>query len=71
MTMLDKVSTFEFESVFDVLDVGIIVLDSQTRVVVWNNWIADVSRISKESALGKNIFDIFPSLRRYSFAGGD
>ena len=30
----------ELASVFDALDVGIIILDRQTRVVVWNDWIA-------------------------------
>jgi transcriptional regulator with PAS, ATPase and Fis domain len=61
--MLSKVPTFEFEAVFDALDVGIVVLDSHGSIIVWNDWLAGVSRISKESALGKNLCDLFPSLR--------
>jgi PAS domain S-box-containing protein len=61
--MLDDVSEFEFGSVFDALDVGIVVLDGQGCIVGWNDWIARASRHSEQSVLGKNLFDIFPSLR--------
>ena len=53
---------FELETVFDALDVGVVVLDGQSRVVGWNNWIAAASRVSKASALGQAIGDLFPSL---------
>jgi PAS domain S-box-containing protein len=61
--MLGKVPTFEFESVFDTLDVGIIVLDDHACVIGWNAWIADVSRIPRQSAVGRDLCDLFPSLR--------
>jgi len=61
--MLDKVTTFDFESAFNTLDVGIIVLDSRARVVGWNDWIANASQIPKLSAIGKELSDVFPSLR--------
>jgi PAS domain S-box-containing protein len=61
--MLDKLSTLEFEPVFDALDVGIVVLDSHGRIVAWNDWLVRVSLISRETALGKSLFDLFPSLR--------
>jgi PAS domain S-box-containing protein len=61
--MLDDVSEFEFGSVFDALDVGIVVLDGHGCIVGWNDWIARTSRHSEQSVLGKSLFDIFPSLR--------
>jgi PAS domain S-box-containing protein len=61
--MLGNVSTFESEPLFDALDVGIVALDSRGCIFIWNDWIAAVSRISKESALGRNLCDVFPSLR--------
>ena len=61
--MLDDVSELEFGSVFDALDVGIVVLDGQGCIVGWNDWIARASRHSEQSVLGKNLFDIFPNLR--------
>ncbi|MGZ3352459.1 MAG: PAS domain-containing protein, partial [Xanthobacteraceae bacterium] len=59
LAMLDDV----FGSVFDALDVGIVVLDGQGCIVGWNDWIARLTRRSEQSVLGKNLFDIFPSLR--------
>ena len=38
-------------------------LDSHSSIIVWNDWLSGVSRISKELALGKNLCDLFPSLR--------
>ena len=40
--MLGDVTEFDLASVFDGLDVGIIVLDDRCRVVGWNDWIAMV-----------------------------
>jgi PAS domain S-box-containing protein len=61
--MLDDVSGFDAEWIFDALDVGIIVLDRQVRIVGWNNWIARVSRVSPQDALGKSLYELFPNLQ--------
>ena len=60
--MLDHAKTVEFESVFDALDVGIIILDTQGCVVGWNDWVASASHIVKGSALGKTLTEVFPKL---------
>jgi PAS domain-containing protein len=54
--MLDDVSELEFGSVFDALDVGIVVLDGQGCIVGWNDWIARASRHSEQSVLGKSLY---------------
>jgi PAS domain S-box-containing protein len=61
--MLGKVARFEFDAMFNALDVGIVVLDSHDCIVAWNDWLAGVSGIPEESALGRSLFDLFPSLR--------
>ncbi len=61
--MLGKSSTLEFEPVFDAMDAGIVVFNSHGCIVVWNDWIANASRMSREAALGRNLCDLFPSLR--------
>src|ERR1700685_1712239 len=61
--MLDEVSEFRLEPFFDALDVGTIVLDGQRCVVGWNDWMARVTGRSKWSVSGKNLFDIFTTLR--------
>jgi len=60
--MPDLLNTVAFEAVFDGLDVGIVVLDDQGRVVGWNEWIAGASRVPKASALGRTVCEIFPAL---------
>ena len=61
--MLGDVSKLEIRHVFDALDVGIVVLDAQGRIVAWNDWIARVSRHSEASVLGRALYDVFPNLR--------
>jgi len=61
--MLDRGSALAFESVFDDLDVGVILLDGQRIVVGWNAWIARASGIPKQSALGNDLFSLFSTLR--------
>src|ERR1700722_14661688 len=61
--MLDDVSELDIGSVFDALDVGIIVLDPQSRIVGWNEWIARVSRQPRAVVLGKSLYEVFPTLR--------
>jgi len=39
---------------------GIIILNDQKRIVVWNNWIEKFSDLSRELALGKVLDDVFP-----------
>jgi PAS domain S-box-containing protein len=61
--MLDNVSVSEFDAVFDVLDVGIIVLDAKGIIVHWNDWIAHVSGHTRQAALGATLRDVFPALQ--------
>src|SRR5262245_49285005 len=59
----DDASDFEYGPAFDAVDIGIIVLDQQHRIVGWNEWIERVSRQPREAALGKTLFDVFPEAR--------
>ena len=61
--MLGDVTEFELAAVFDGLDVGIIVLDEQCRIVGWNDWIARVSAHSRQSVLGRVLYEVFPELQ--------
>ena len=56
-------SKFDRWSILDALDVGIIVVDEQRCIVGWNDWIARVTATSKSAALGKSLYDVFPTLR--------
>ncbi len=61
--MLGDVTEFDLASVFDGLDVGIIVLDDRCRVVGWNDWIARVSGHPRPSVLGRVLYEVFPELQ--------
>jgi PAS domain S-box-containing protein len=61
--MLVKAADFLIGPMFDAVDIGLVMLDSQQCVVGWNEWIARVSRRSTEGVLGKNLCDVFPDLR--------
>jgi PAS domain S-box-containing protein len=67
--MLDKVTDLLFGSVFDSIDIGLVVLDSQRRIVGWNEWIARVSRRLAQDVLDKDLFDVFPDLRNTRLTG--
>jgi PAS domain S-box-containing protein len=61
--MLDGVVTFEQGAVLDALDVGIVVLDEDGRIVGWNEWIARVTRRDRQAVVGQQLIELFPSLR--------
>ena len=63
LAMSADVSGFEYGPAFDAVDIGIIVVDQQHRIVGWNDWIARVSRQPKQAVLGNSLYDIFPTAR--------
>jgi len=46
----------------DGLSLGIIVLDGDYRIVLWNRWLEKHSNIPKNKILGHSIFEIFPEI---------
>ena len=63
LAMLGDVSDFVYGPAFDAVDIGIIVLDEQQRIVAWNDWIARVSGQPRQSVIGRSLYDIFPMMR--------
>ena len=52
--------TDKVEGLFDVIDAGLIVLDSDRRVRAWNEWMTVASGIAADRARGRFIEEIFP-----------
>jgi diguanylate cyclase (GGDEF)-like protein len=50
------------ESVLKAVKVGTIVLDSDQRVVFWNHWMEQHSRLAADEVLGKTFIEIFPEM---------
>jgi len=51
---------WEWQSLFDALNIGLILLDQRCNVLLWNDWIAKYSGISAHRALNKQLVDVFP-----------
>lgn len=55
----------EFHWLMDVLqniDAGLVVLDAELQVQLWNSFMQNHSAIAPEEALGRSLFDLFPEL---------
>jgi PAS domain S-box-containing protein len=50
----------QFWEVFDALDTGMVVFDSNLCVTRWNTWIASAAGVSAECAVGKRLDELFP-----------
>jgi len=67
--MLDSVPNLVFGPVFDTVDIGLVVIDSDGHVVGWNEWMARISRRPARQVLGKPFFEIFPDARSTRMPG--
>jgi diguanylate cyclase (GGDEF)-like protein len=57
----------ELSQLFDTVNIGLVVLDSDLKVRYWNRWMESYSRISSESIVGRSLFDFFPTLKTPKF----
>lgn len=57
----------DLSEVLDVLNQGIVIIDRQYKVVLWNKWMEDHSKIVKDEIVGKNLFFFFPDLQTKNF----
>lgn len=55
-----------FHQVFLECEIGLVVLDSNYRLVSWNPWFTKHSGISIDKVLGKKLINIFPVLKKSS-----
>lgn len=53
-----------FSQVFDMVDIGLVILDRGLRVRYWNRWMQQHSAIAPERIIGSPLSDIFPNLNR-------
>jgi len=51
-----------FSNVFDMLNLGVVILDQEYRIVYWNNWMGMHSEIPAEEVVGRDIFEAFPEI---------
>ncbi|MFH1035063.1 MAG: diguanylate cyclase [Pseudomonadota bacterium] len=56
-----------YEQILDALSQGLIVLDRDLKVMLWNRWMEQHSRLDSSQVVGKVITDIFPDLVKKGF----
>lgn len=56
-----------FSQVFDMVDIGLVILDKELRVQYWNRWMQLHSNIVHDQIQGSLICDVFPNLKRPRF----
>lgn len=56
-----------FSQLFDVVDLGLVILDKDLKVHKWNRWMELHSRVSAKEITGRQLFDFFPTLNNPGF----
>lgn len=56
-----------FEAILDHLNLGVILIDKNHCVIVWNRWLERVRGISKEEAIGKPLAELCPCFQKNNF----
>ena len=51
------------DQIVEKLDVGLIIVDREQHITLWNPWIARASKIPDDQALGKRLDELFPEIR--------
>jgi diguanylate cyclase (GGDEF)-like protein len=62
MTFSNTMRLGMLENVLGAMSFGVIVLDHERRVVLWNDWMARHAARSADSVLGQDFFALFPDL---------
>jgi diguanylate cyclase (GGDEF)-like protein len=57
-----------FRNVFDMLNLGIVILDAEYRIRFWNDWMAVHSGFAAREMLDRNLFEAYPNLDQPVFA---
>jgi len=52
------------DQAFELLDIGVIIVDQQLRVVEWNQWLSNNTSTSQAEAQGQLLDDLFPGVVR-------
>lgn len=59
-----------YAQVLDSINIGIVMLDTDLNITDWNNWMYIHSDKPADEVIGKNIYDVYPQLKRNCFVRG-
>ena len=55
----------ELQQIFDTINLGLVIMDRDLKVLHWNRWMARCSTIPPEVILGRPVFEFFPTLEAH------
>ncbi len=55
----EPASQFEWEALFDTVNIGLILIDKEGHVLLWNEWIAKYSGVANKHAVNRELVDVF------------
>ncbi|MDR3566000.1 MAG: diguanylate cyclase [Negativicutes bacterium] len=58
-----------FSDIVDGLNMGVLLIDPNHKVLVWNNWLERVSGVPKNEAIGQKIGEVCPRFNEHSLRG--
>jgi diguanylate cyclase (GGDEF)-like protein len=61
------IESIVFSQVFEMVDIGLVILDRDLRVRYWNRWMQLHSNIVPDGITGSLIYEVFPNLKRPRF----
>lgn len=56
-----------FSQIFDMVNVGLVILDKNLKVYKWNRWMELHSGITSKDIVGSSVFDFYPDLNNPAF----
>jgi diguanylate cyclase (GGDEF)-like protein len=56
-----------FNQIIEMVNIGIVIIDKDLTVHLWNRWMATHSNIPAEKIIGKPLFDFFPNINTPRF----
>jgi diguanylate cyclase (GGDEF)-like protein len=51
-----------YTQIFEIINEGIVVLDKELKVIKWNRWMANHSKITSDQIIGHSILEFYPQL---------
>lgn len=61
------IESIVFSQVFDMVDIGLVILNRDLKVSYWNRWMQLHSSLLNDQIIGKDVCDVFPNLKRTRF----
>lgn len=59
-----------YAQILESINIGIVLIDRDFRIIEWNSWMATYSSKRPEDVIGQNIFEVYPELDRSCFNRG-